>query len=202
MSCGHGFARSQEPTDCGSIGNRMDSRSPPRSFLYSDRYARDPLAHCPTDPEEHGWAPVTHGASRRHAVFGKCFRDATCLHDVTDLRRTYLREVPALAHVSWRCHVFSPNLSSGSVCACPRVFATAPVFDGLVFGRPLHLPMCLFQRTCLRPTCLREASALAHVSSRSHVSLPGLSSRSVFACPCVLAPVGAFPHQPSLREAP
>ena len=91
------------------------------------------------------------------------------------------------AHVSSRRHLSSPDLSSESVFATPRVFA------GPVFSKCLRLPTCLHHATCLHRTCLWKASALAHVSSQRHVSSPDLSSRSVFACPCVFAPRKCLP---------
>ena len=145
---------------------------------------------------------TTHVFARR--VFGKCLRTPMCLCNDTCLRLACLREVSSPSHVSSRRRASSPDLSSGSVFALPRVFTTTPVFARPVFGKCLHPPMCLRFGKCLRDdtclrddaclcqTCLREVSSPSHVCSRRRLSSPDLSSGRVFARPHVFATTRAL----------
>ena len=120
------------------------------------------------------------------------------------------------AHVSSRRRVYSqrcvssPDLSSGSVFARPRVFADLSLGSGFarpcvfamtrLFARPvfrkcLRPPMCLHDDAHLRQTCLRGVFSRSHVSSRGRVSSlssPDLSSGRAFARPRVFATMRAF----------
>ena len=103
----------------------------------------------------------------------------TCLRDDAGVRPACLRVVSSTAHVSSRRRVSSPDLSSGSVFARPRVFATMRVFDRPGFGTCHRPPTCLRDDACPRPTCLRDVSSHAHVSSRRRVPSRDLSSATV-----------------------
>ena len=83
-------------------------------------------------------------------------------------------------HVSSRRRASWPDLTSQSVFARPRVFATTRVFAGPVLGKCLRPPECLRDDTCARPTCLRDVSSHAHVSSRQRVPSQDLSSATAF----------------------
>ena len=108
-------------------------------------------------------------------VFGKYLRPPTCLRDDAGLRPTCLWDVSSHAHVSSRRSGSSLDLSSGSVFARPRVFATTRVFARPVFRKYLRPPTCLRDDAGLRPTCLQEVSSPTHVSSRRRGSSPDLS---------------------------